>query len=347
MSPNSSNQRIRTHPEVAEALQAGKPVVALETAVITHGLPRTPLETPSCLLEDSILMNSLAAPLHWDETVAANLQLGRLMAQAVSNAGAIPASIGVIEGTLHIGLDDEHMQKLATEDNVAKASTRDLAPLLRTGMSAGTTVAASIRACSLAQSSPIRVFATGGIGGVHRDWQKRPDISADLRALASEPVAVVASGAKVILDVLATVEMLDALGVLILGHNTDLFPRFTTTGTPEIPLQHRCDDPEEIAQTCQVHWDELKSKAAVLIAHPCPPGLESNFNHLDRLVDAGLAEAATLGIEGGEVTPFLLGAIGKDPEANAVSANLALLLANATLAAQIAVALARLEQTSD
>ena len=325
---------------MADALASGKPVVALETAVITHGLPRTTLKTPASMQEDSTLWQHLAEPLHWNESVDAHLQLGQLMGSAVRNAGAVPASIGIINGTLHIGLDTQQLQELATTNDVAKASTRDLAALMAAGRSAGTTVAASIRACALARGGPIRVFATGGIGGVHRNWQKRPDISADLGSLCREPVAVVASGAKVILDVMATFEILDALGVLVLGHQTDAMPRFTASASAEIPLEHQVNDPQQIARTCHVHWNALKATSAVLVANPCPAGLESNFEHLDRLVDAGLAEAATLGIEGGEVTPFLLGAIGQDPDANAVSANLALLLANATLAGQIAVALA-------
>ena len=346
MSPSDKQPVTHTQVDVVEAIAAGQPIVALETAVLTHGLPRHPIETPTCFAEDSALWQHLATPLHWDESLNANVQLGMLMATAVRNAGAVPASIGVLEGTLRIGLDDDELRKLATTNDVAKASARDLAPLLSSGRSAGTTVAAAIRACSLAQPSPIRVFATGGIGGVHRDWQKRPDISADLGALAREPVAVVASGAKVILDVQATVEMLDALGVLVLGHGTDSMPRFTAAATSEFPLEHRFDDPKEIAHTCQLHWNVLEANSAVLVANPCPLGLESNSKQLDRLVDAGLAEAATLGIEGGEVTPFLLDAIGKDPEANAVSANLALLLANATLAARIAVELASQESSS-
>ena len=345
MSRQADCDHIQTSPEVSDALAEGRPVVALETAVITHGLPNTPLPTPACMVKNSPLWSHLPMPLDWDESMATNLQLGRLMQSAVRNAGAIPASIGLIDGTLHIGMNDEMMQRLAGSKNLEKASARDLAALIARGMSGGTTVAASVHACTQARGGSIQTFATGGIGGVHRDWQKRPDISADLGALANTPVAVVASGAKVILDLLATFEMLDALGVLILGHKTQAMPRFTASATSDIPLQHSFDNPQDIARTCRIHWSDLNARSAVLVANPCPQGLESNIEHLDRLVDAGLAEAATLGIEGGEVTPFLLDAIGRDPEANAISANLALLLSNATLAAHIATVLAE-EQSS-
>jgi len=346
MNQAGDRETVRTSTEVSDALAEGRPVVALETAVVTHGLPSTTLATPACMQPNSPLPAHLAAPLSWDESLPANVQLGRLMQTAVRNAGAVPASIGVLDGTLHIGMNDEELDRLASSEDLLKASSRDLAAVIAGGRSAGTTVAASVHACTLARGGPIRTFATGGIGGVHRDWQKRPDISADLAALARQPVAVVASGAKVILDLMATIELLDALGVLILGHMTNAMPRFTASATSDIPIQHVTETPGEIARTCRIHWDHLQSNAAVLVANPCPRGLESNIDQLDRLVDAGLAEAATLGIEGGEVTPFLLDAIGRDPEANAISANLALLLANATLAAHIAIALVDEESTS-
>ena len=187
---------------------------------------------------------------------------------------------------------------------------------------------------------PIRVFATGGIGGVHRNWQTRPDVSADLKALAEESVVVVASGAKVILDLPATYEALDALGVPIIGFTTDGMPRFTAPPSSNMPVPHRCDDPEQIASICSAHWNSVGSRSALLVANPCPPGLECDTDQIDLLVDAGLAEAAALGIEGGEVTPFLLGKMGSDPTAATISANIALLLSNATVASKISVALA-------
>ncbi len=326
---------MRVHPEVRSALERNEPVVALETAVVTHGLPAAPLPTPDCLTEDSPLQDMLAAPLKWDPSVPTNLQLAELMSQAVRNAGAVPASIGMLDGVLHVGMDDEHLKVLAEAADAKKASIRDLAPLSIAGAHAGTTVAASLRCCSACLPKPIRVFATGGIGGVHRNWQKRPDISADLKALAEESVAVVASGAKVILDLPATYEALDALGVPVIGHNTSGMPRFTAPPDDKMPVPHRCDEPENIARMCRMHWNDVGSSSAVLIANPCPPGLECDTDQINLLVDAGLAEAAALGIEGGEVTPFLLGKMGSDRKAATISANIALLLSNATVASKI------------
>ena len=340
---SASNERafMHVHPEVRSALEHDEPVVALETAVVTHGLPAAPLPTPDCLTAESPLQNMLAAPLKWDDAVNTNLQLALLMSQAVRNAGAVPASIGMLDGVLHIGMDDEQLTALAEATDAKKASIRDLAPLSLKKANAGTTVAASLRCCSMCTPKPIQVFATGGIGGVHRNWQTRPDISADLKALAEESVAVVASGAKVILDLPATYEALDALGVPIIGYTTDGMPRFTAPPSEQMPVPHRCDDPAEIATICDTHWNTVDSQSSILIANPCPPGLECDTDQIDLLVDAGLAEAAALGIEGGEVTPFLLGKMGSDPTAATISANIALLLSNATVASKISVALAQ------
>ena len=333
---------VRTHPLVAEALEAGRPVVGLETALLTHGLPKEPLAVPECLADEALLRDHLAAPLAWDPAMAANLQVARLMVRAVQDAGAIPAAIGLIAGELVIGLDDDELAHLAVHEDVAKASVRDLAPLAVAEASAGTTVAASVRACTLADPSPIRVFATGGIGGVHRGWQTRPDISADLIALADHPVAVVASGAKVILDLVATTEALDTLGVPVIGCGAELMPSFTAGLDQALPLDHHLDDPESLARLCHLHWTVFQATSGVLIARPCPAGLNADSDALDRLVNTGLAEAAALGIDGGAVTPFLLGSIGRSPESNALSANIALLLANAACAARVAGALSNL-----
>ena len=333
---------VRTHPRIHEALSTGKPVVALETAVVTHGLPREAIDVPECFAQPEELTAALAKPLSWDPKLPANLQLGRLMSQAVRDAGAEPAVIAVIDGVLEIGIDEETLSDLATRQSVLKASTRDLASLFQNNGTAGTTVAASLLACTLATPTPIRFFATGGIGGVHRDWQKRPDISADLKALASYPVGVVASGAKVILDLVATTEALDSLGIPVVGSGTDAFPRFTAGVDASLPLTHRFDDPAALARLCHSHWSDLKATSAVLIAHPCPAGLAADPLALDRLVDTSLAEAASLGIDGGAVTPFLLSSIGQIPGFNQLSANIALLLANAAQAARIAQAMAQM-----
>lgn len=334
---------VRTHPRVREALAAGKPVVGLETAVLTHGLPRELIDTPECFVDPEALNGALHQPLFWDPAVPAHLQLSLLMSQAVRDGGAEPAVIAVIDGVLEIGLDEDAVRDLAARSDATKASTRDVAPLAQTGGTAGTTVAASLLACTLAMPKPIRTFATGGIGGVHRDWQTRPDISADLKALAMYPVAVVASGAKVILDLTATVEALDSLGVPVVGCKTSSFPRFTAGVDERLPLAHRVDEPAAIARLCRAHWRDLNALSAVLVAHPCPAELIADSAALDRLVDTGLAEAAALGIDGGSVTPFLLSAIGQTPGIPQLSANIALLLSNAAQAARIATAMSTLQ----
>ena len=193
---DSTDGFVRTHPEVAAALADGRPVVGLETAVLTHGLPRTGRTAPACLRAGGTVAGLLGGRTAWDDDAPLNLQAVGLVSQAVRHANAVPAVIAMIDGTLRIGLDDDELTALALDETARKASNRDFGALSVAGASAGTTVAASMHACGLAAPEPIRVFATGGIGGVHRGWTERPDVSADLRALASEPVVVVASGAK-------------------------------------------------------------------------------------------------------------------------------------------------------
>ncbi|MBC03765.1 MAG: pseudouridine-5-phosphate glycosidase [Phycisphaerae bacterium] len=325
-----------TSPEVADALAEGRPVVGLETAVLTHGLPREPRERPTSLGPDHEA-GRLLAGRDWDAGAPFNLESVRAIADAARHAGAVPATIGVIDGVLRIGLDDAELERLALDEAARKASTRDLAGLSVDGACAGTTVAASMRACRLASPRPIEVFATGGIGGVHRDWQSRPDISADLRALATEPVAVVASGAKVILDVTATLEALDSLGVPVLGFGTDRMPVFTAGLHDDLKVPHRIDDPETASRCIDRHWNSFGVASGILVANPCPADASIDSSRLDALVDTGLAEASSLGIEGADVTPFLLssmlGAEGTDP----LSSNVALLVSNASLAGRIAI----------
>lgn len=333
----SGRSAVRTAPEVAEALADGRPVVALETAVLTHGLPRDPLARPASLAPGRTAAGLLGGHA-WDESAPGNLAAVHAIAAAVRAAGAVPASVGVVHGELVIGLDDAELSALALDESARKASSRDLGPLAATGGSAGTTVAATMRACRLASPSPIRFFATGGIGGVHRGWQQRPDISADLRALAGEPVAVVASGAKVILDVAATLEALDTLGVPVIGVGTDAMPIFTAGLDAELAPPHRLDDPAAIAAACRRHWVDFQQTSGVLLANPCPADAAADPHRIDALVDAGLAEASSLGIDGGDVTPFLLASMVGAEDIDPLGANVALLVSNAALAARIAVA---------
>lgn len=332
----SDGPAVVTDPEVADALAGNRPVVGLETAVLTHGLPREPAGMPSTLGPDRDA-GRLIASREWDASAPFNLESVRAIAHAAREAGAVPATIGVIDGVLKIGLDDAELARLAIETSAKKASTRDLATLAANGESAGTTVAASMRACRLASPRPIEVFATGGIGGVHRGWQSRPDISADLRALATEPVAVVASGAKVILDVTATLEALDSLGVPVLGFGTDRMPVFTAGVHQELKVPHRVEDPATVARSIRFHWNQFGIATGVLVANPCPSDAAIDAGHLDALVDTGLAEASSLGIEGADVTPFLLASMLEARDADPLASNVALLVSNASLAARIAV----------
>ena len=173
---------------------------------------------------------------------------------------------------------------------------------------------------------------------MHRGWQQRPDVSADLRALANEPVAVVASGAKVILDVAATLEALDTLGVPVIGVGTDAMPVFTAGVDGRLPTPHRLDDPAAIAAACHRHWADFGQSSGVLLANPCPEDAAADPHRIDALVDAGLAEASSLGIDGGDVTPFLLASMVGQEGVDPLSANIALLICNAQLAARVAVA---------
>ena len=330
---------VRTSDAVSRELEAGRPVVGLETAVLTHGLPKEPGPPPASIGHDEHVASCLGDHA-WNDERPINLEAVRAVSEAVRLAGARPAVIGVLDGVLVIGLDDAELVRLAEDADAIKASTRDLAPCALSGRSAGTTVAASMRACRLAAPRAIPVFATGGIGGVHRGWQERPDISADLRALATEPVAVVASGAKVILDVTATLEILDTLGVPVVGVGTDRMPVFTAGVDPKLRVPHRLDRPEELAALCRSHWTDFGLDTGILLANPCPPNVAVDPARLDALVDTGLGEAASLGIDGADVTPFLLASMIGAEDLDPLGANIALLISNASLAARIAVAMA-------
>ena len=328
---------VRTHSEVADALAEGRPVVGLETAVLTHGLPRDGQPAPGCLRAGGRVAELIGGTPAWDADAPLNLQSVQLLEQAVRHAGAVPAVIAMIDGALRIGLDPGELEALALDETAAKASNRDFGPLSARNASAGTTVAASMRACRLALPAPINIFATGGIGGVHRGWSTRPDISADLRALATEPVLVVASGAKVILDLPATLEALDTLGVPVIGYGTDALPIFTAGLSDDLVVPHRLDDSPAIVDACRRHWSDFGQSSGVLVVNPCPADDAIDPHRMDVLVDVGLAEAAAQGIDGSSVTPFLLASMISDLDLNPISANLSLLISNAALAARIAV----------
>lgn len=321
---------IRVDQDVAAALQDGRPVVALESAVITAGLPRQPLENSPTWLGPE-----------WDDAAPLNLELARLMEREVRDGGATPATIAVIDGTLHIGLDDDLLIRLACDETAGKSAVGDLPVNMVGGVTAGTTVSATLAACTRAGPAPIRVFATGGIGGVHLDWTDVPDVSADLRMIAESPVCVVCAGAKSVLDVPATLEMLESLGVPVIGYRTNRFPLFYVSGDDHLRAPTRLDHVPDVAAACRAHWSTLGRPGGVLLANPVPDAQALDKAEVDQFVNLAESLATARGIAGRDRTPFLLKELAERTGGRALEANLALLAANAALAAQVAVGLGR------
>jgi pseudouridine-5'-phosphate glycosidase len=258
----------------------------------------------------------------------------------VRDHGAVPATVAVLGGALHIGLDDDQLEQLAGHAHAAKASAATLAHAMATGHDAGTTVSATLLACRQPETGPpIRVLATGGIGGVHRDWSSRPDVSADLLEIANTAACVVCTGAKSIHDPQATLEALEALGVAVVGFRTDRFPSFyAAAGDLRVP--RRADDVAVVARWCGIQWHELGSNAGVLLANPVAPGAALEAEALKAAL-AGASEAAIARrVAGEDLTPFLLAEVARRMGPEALDANIALLANNARLAAQVAVAMA-------
>jgi pseudouridine-5'-phosphate glycosidase len=327
--------QIVMHPDVRQALADHRPVIALETAVITAGLPRDPLDDlPDYPTEG------------WRADAPINLELGRLLCRIARRRGVTPAVVAVLEGTLHIGLDDAQLERLARDPHALKTSITDLAHRMATGATAGTTVSATLAACTLAQPHPIRVFPTGGIGGVHRSWTDHLDVSADLRQLAMSQVCVVCAGAKAILDVPATIEMLETLGVPTVGYGTDHFPLFYCAGDEQLPVPTRLDRPAEVGHLLNTHWTTLKQPTGVLVATPVPRthSLDRTEVEQDVILAENLAGARRL--TGRDRTPFLLAELARRTEGRSLQANLALLANNVALAADIACELASPGQDS-
>jgi len=290
--------------EVARALASKAPVVALETTVVTHGLPHPDGVRTALSLE-----------------------------QIVRDAGATPATIGIIGGAIRVGLTAGELAQLATTPNVTKVNLSNFAAALASGQPGSTTVAATMAA---AHASAIRVFATGGIGGVHRDVSETGDISADLTALSRIPVAVVCAGAKAILDLPRTVEMLETLGVPVFGYGTDEFPAFYRRSSG-LPVDRRYDSISELATAVRLHLS-LGFGTGVVIANPIPIADEIAPELYDRALHTALVEAETHQIRGRAVTPFLLDRMDKLTGGGSVRANVALLSQNARVAAALAVA---------
>lgn len=291
--------------EVAEARRTGAPIVALESTIITHGMP-----------------------------FPQNLETARRVEAEVRAAGAVPATIAVMAGRLHVGLDEDRLENLARAVEVMKLSRADLAACLAQGRTGATTVAATMIAAHLAG---IAVFATGGIGGVHRGAETSFDISADLQELARTPVTVVAAGAKAILDLPKTLEVLETLGVPVISVGQDDFPAFwSRTSGLRAPL--RMDSAEEIA-AAHLMRARLGLSGGQLVANPIPAGAEIPREEIVPAIETALAEAEAQGIAAKEVTPFLLARIFELTEGRSLLANIALVLDNARLAARIAAAM--------
>ncbi|HUY61796.1 MAG TPA: pseudouridine-5'-phosphate glycosidase [Candidatus Dormibacteraeota bacterium] len=305
--PTLSRSALRLAPEVAAALAAGRPVVALETAIVAHGLPR---------------------PI--------NLEVGRALEAEVRAGGAVPATIGVLGGRPTIGLTDAELEHLATAPAVTKLSDRDLAVAMARGVDGSATVAATL---VLAAAVGIEVLATGGLGGVHRGARESWDVSADLLALRREPVLVVAAGVKSVLDVPATLEQLETLGVPVIGYRTHRFPGFLLTDSG-CELTWSVGDAAEAAAVVRAGRRLHPSPSGVLLANPVDPAHQLDPAWHDRLLAAALAEMEAQGIRGKAVTPFLLGHMEAATGGESVRVNRHLVLANARLAAAVAAALA-------
>ena len=293
--------------EIADALAEHRPIVALETTLVTHGLPQP----------DGVL-------------VALSLE------EAVRRRGAIPATIGLLDGTIRVGMTRSDLERLAGTPNVAKLNLSNFAAQLAAGASGSTTVAATMFA---AHRTGISVFATGGIGGVHRGSSETGDVSADLVALSQYPVAVVCAGAKAILDLPKTVEMLETLGVPVLGFGTDEFPAFYRRASG-LPVDLRYDDIATLARAIQMHFD-LKVGTGVVVGNPIPVDHELPLEVYDRALREALESVAAEGIRGRNVTPFLLERMRQLTTGESVAVNQSLLVNNAIVAADLAVELAK------
>jgi len=298
---------MRLHEDVAEALAAGRPVVALESTLVSHGLPRPD-----------------------------NLRVAREIEAAVRERGAVPATIAVVAGEVRVGLDDAALEAIATRDDVVKAGVRDLAPLAARGGHGATTVAST---SALAVRAGIGVFATGGLGGVHRGARESWDESADLATLAGAPIAVVCAGVKSILDVGATLERLESLNVTVLGYGTDAFPGFYLADSGH-PVSWRVDTPEQVAEVMRARRELRVSDAAIVVANPIGQAEQLDRDLHDRVLAAALEAAEAAGVRGKDATPFLLDFFHRETGGASLEVNVRIALRNAGLAAEIAAATA-------
>lgn len=295
---------LRIATEVAEALAVGTPVVALESTIISHGMP-----------------------------YPHNVAMAREVEQIVRTGGAVPATIAVLEGHPTIGLADDELELLGSHAEVRKVSVRDLPYVVATRSHGATTVASTMRLAGLAG---IRVFVTGGLGGVHRGAEVSMDVSADLTELSRTEVAVVSAGVKSILDITRTLEVLETLGVPVVGYGTDEFPSFYSRSSG-VPAPMRLDTPEEVAALMRATWD-LGLGSGIAVANPVPADEEMPRDEIDAVIHRALADCDERGIRGKDITPYLLGRIVELSGGRSLETNLALVRHNARVGTAIAVA---------
>ena len=299
---------LEIHPEVAEALSKNKAVVALESTIISHGMP-----------------------------YPQNVETARKVEQIIREKGAVPATIGIINGKLKVGLTDDEMELMGNAPDVLKVSRRDIPFVIARKTIGATTVAATMIIASMAE---IRVFVTGGIGGVHRDAENTFDISADLTELANTNVAVVCAGVKSILDLGLTLEYLETQGVPVIGYKTDELPAFYTRKSG-FRLVHSCDSVEETALVVKTKWD-LNLKGGAVIANPIPEEYAMDADYIHQTIETALVRAKELGIKGKETTPFLLSEIKEKTEGKSLESNIQLVYNNARVGADLAVEIEKL-----
>ncbi|MBL21270.1 MAG: pseudouridine-5-phosphate glycosidase [Phycisphaerae bacterium] len=310
---------VRVHPEVLSALAEQRPVVGLESAVITHGLPKEPRPE---------VLQKLGAPFAEKSHLPVHLALAEVMEQSVRESGAIPATTAVIEGELVVGLTEVERHDLAHHPSAIKAAPHRLSTMITTKSTGGTTVGGALTL--LYRGHPdLKVLATGGIGGVHRGWTKRPDISADLTVLSRTPLMCVCAGAKIVLDAVATFEALETMGIPVLGCGCSSFPRFHASGDGTLPVH--CCTPQEAAQIAQAQWKVGSGGILITQAPPEPWALE-----LQTLETVTQQSVASVTASGPDATPALLEALDQASSGQALLANLALLHHNAVLASILA-----------
>ncbi|MFF3287635.1 pseudouridine-5'-phosphate glycosidase [Streptomyces sp. NPDC003023] len=302
---NALTNAVTVSEEVREALGSGAPVVALESTIIAHGLPRP-----------------------------RNLAVAEELEALVRSGGAVPATVAVLDGRARIGLTKAELERVAGDEDIRKLGHRDLAPALAKGASGATTVSAT--AC-LANRAGIRVFATGGLGGVHRGWTETQDESADLRLLAQVGITVVCAGVKSILDVPATLQRLETLGVTVIGYRTGHFPGFYLSSSGE-PVDWTVDSPDEVAAVMRAMDEVAEPSSALIVANPVPVTAQLDPALHDRVLARALDEAREEGVTGQAVTPFLLERLTRYTGGASLEANLAAVRGNVGLAARIAAA---------